>query len=272
MKIFQSIITVLFISILMQNCGPAGKNTNGNDNQENATQQTEEKPLLLTPVKSSPTFEDAILALNSPEEDAELSAGEVPFSYNVTNYQLAAQTEDAEIKMCANSSQGQHIHLILNNEPYTAHYEAEFKKELERGHYVALSFLSRSYHESIKQPQAFVLRQFTVGDAQPENIDLTSPHMFYSRPKGTYEGADTKKIMLDFYLVNADLSQEGYKVRATINGQEFLLTEWVPYFVEGLPLGENTFKLELLDENDQLVDSPFNPVERTIILKEEIPL
>jgi hypothetical protein len=171
--------------------------------------------------------------------------------------------------MCANSAQGQHIHLILNNQPYTAHYGATFDQDLEDGHYVALSFLSRSYHESVKNPEAYVLRQFIVGETEGEPVDLTQPHMFYSRPKGTYTGADTKKVILDFYLVNLDLSPTGYKVRATINGEEFMITDWAPQFIEGLPMGQSTIKLELLDADGNLVNSPYNPVERTITLEEE---
>jgi hypothetical protein len=73
--------------------------------------------------------------------------------------------------------------------------------------------------------------------------------------------------MLDFYLVNCELSEDGYKVRATINGHEFILTEWIPYFVEGLPMGENVFMIELLNTDGDLVESPFNRVERTIQLE-----
>ena len=112
-----------------------------------------------------------------------------------------------------------------------------------------------------------LIHQFTVGNTDEPTVDLSKPHMFYSRPKGTYEGADTKNILLDFFLINTNLSPDGYKVRATIDGNEFMLTKWVPYIVKGLPMGDNTFKLELLDKDGNLVDSPFNPVERTITLK-----
>ena len=38
--------------------------------------------------------------------------------------------------------------------------------------------------------------------------------------------------------------------------------------MEGLPKGEVTIKLELLDSEGNLVESPFNPVERTVTLAE----
>ncbi len=225
----------------------------------------ETQEISLSPVTDSPDFPDAMLTMNEPAESADLSQGDVQFSYDVKNYQLATQTADADMKMCANSPQGQHIHLILNNQPYTAHYEPQFSQKLDPGHY--LSFLSRSYHESIKTPEAYVLRQFNVGDSQ-EEVDLTQPMLFYSRPKGTYEGKDAENLLLDFYLVNTEISGSGNKVRATINGKEFMIDEWQPYIVKGLPMGENTIKLELVDGQGNLVESPFNSVSRTFTLKE----
>jgi hypothetical protein len=155
----------------------------------------------------------------------------------------------------------------LNNEPYHAHYGAEVEMDLKDGHYTLLAFLSRSYHESVKSAGAFMVTQFNAG--QPESfkeLDLNAPHMFYSRPKGEYKGEDAKHLLLDFYLVNCDLGASGYKVRATINGTDFTLTKWVPYIIEGLPMGEATIKLELLDAEGNLVNSPFNPVERKVTL------
>jgi hypothetical protein len=255
--------------VIFMACNP--KKQSNEEQTVNEPAEQAEMEILVSPVDDSPEFPDAILEMNEPEEFAQLEVGNVQFSYEVTNYELQAQTSDAGIKDCANSDKGQHIHLILNNQPYTAHYVPNFEQELQAGHYVALSFLSRSYHESLKNPEAFDLRQFTVGDASTEEVDLSGPNLFYSRPKGTYTGNDTKKILLDFYLVNCDLSETGYKVRATINGHEFMLTDWVPYFVEGLPMGENVFILELIDGDGNLVDSPFNRIERSITLEEGAP-
>ena len=93
--------------------------------------------------------------------------------------------------------------------------------------------------------------------------------MFYSRPKGEYKGSDTKRVILDFYLANTDLSPEGNKVRATINGEQFLIDKWAPYFMEGLPLGENSIKLELVDNLGNVIEGPFNTVERKITLVDD---
>jgi hypothetical protein len=211
-------------------------------------------------------FPNATLVMDQPADATTIKADSVKFSYQVHNFQLGVMTGDYVGKRCANSAQGQHIHQILNNAPYTAHYETGFSKKLPDGHYVCLSFLSRSYHESVKDASAYTLTQFVVGTGVHEAADLTTPHLFYSRPKDTYTGDDTEKVLLDFYLANCNLSANGYQVRATINGTSFKLHKWVPYIMEGLPMGENVIKLELLDNNGLLVKSPFNPVVRRITL------
>jgi len=237
--------------------------------QEPAAQETP-AAITLSKMANSPAYEDAMLEMNTPEAGNSLPSGqEIAFSYNVKNYELGMQTPQDSLPALANSGKGQHIHLILNNKPYFAHYEPEFKRTAEDGHYVALSFLSRSHHESVKNPNAFVVREFTVGNVEKPEVDLTAPHMFYSRPKGTYVGKDTENLLLDFYLVNTTLSASGNKVRATINGQEFMIDEWAPYIINGLPMGTVTIKLELLDAQGNAVAGPFNTVERTVTLKAE---
>ncbi len=227
----------------------------------------EKAEIKLTPCEPSTAFPFAVIA-----EYKYLNDGDsVKFIYDLENYVLGSQTTDAASKVCANSAKGQHIHLILNNMPYEAWYISKFKKKLADGHYVALSFLSRSYHESIKTADAFVLKQFNIGkDVQTKigDIDLKQPLLFYSRPKGEYIGNDTKKILLDFYLVNDSL-KNGHKVRATINGKIFMISEWKPFYIEGLPMGENSIKLELLDNDNKPANKEllFQTIERKIILK-----
>ena len=213
--------------------------------------------IKISKVEGSPKYEDAALVLN------ELNSGsELEFSFDVKNYELGAQTEHEFQYSLANSKKGQHIHLIINNNPYSAHYTNKFKKKLDPDNGVILAFLSRSYHESVKNKNAYIFTQY--GDL--EKIDLDKQYLFYSRPKGTYTGQDTKKLLLDFYLVNTTISKNGNKVRATINDEEFLIDEWSPYYIEGLPKGEVKIKLELINSSGELIDSPFNPSIRTVIL------
>lgn len=198
-------------------------------------------------------FADASLSMhNFPAKE-----GSNKFSFYVKDYDLKSQTEDQKSKSCSNSGKGQHIHLIVNNEPYKAKYESTFTEDLVDGSNVILAFLSRSYHESIKNESAYVLKEVTT-DGSVGTFDEDGKHIFYSRPKGNYSGRNAKRILLDFYLVNTKLSENGYKVKATINGEVFMITQWMPIFMEGLPMGENTVRLQLVDANGKQVPGRFN--------------
>ncbi|QDA59964.1 hypothetical protein [Hymenobacter jejuensis] len=234
-----------------------------------STASMEKNGIRLTPFNDSPRYPEAQMQLKTPAPNSTSPSGAVAFDYDITNFQLTKMTGGMHAGEMANSEKGQHIHNIVDNEPYTAHYTTEFTKNIADGQHVVLSFLSRSYHESLKHRGAYDLRVINVGQAapQPRNFDVKGQHLFYSRPKDTYSGNDTKRVMLDFYLVNTTLTPEGNKVRATINGTEFVLEQWAPYMMEGLPTGQNTVKLELIDNSGNLIPGPFNSVTRTFTLQ-----
>lgn len=216
------------------------------------------KQITITKVEGSAPYLNSSLSL----EDIKIDENDYTFSFDVSDYILGIQTlKDFDYQL-ANSAKGQHIHFIVNNGPYSAHYEDTFTKQFEDSSNVILAFLSRSYHESVKNSNAYILTQ--VGENE---IDLNKEFLFYSRPKGTYKGVDTEKLLLDFYLVNTNLSSTGNKVKATIQDTEFIIEEWAPYYIEGLPKGEIKIKLELIDASGNLIDSPFNPSNRTVILE-----
>jgi len=217
------------------------------------------KKITLSKLEGSPTY------LNAKISTASITLGnenEYTFSFDISDYELGAQTINTVENQLANSGKGQHIHFIVNNGPYSAHYINNFNKKLVNNDNVILAFLSRSYHESVKNPNAFVLTQ--LGE---NKIDLDNEFLFYSRPKGTYKGKDTEKLLLDFYLINTTISPKGNKVKATVNDTEFIITEWAPYYLQGLPKGDVKIKLELINSEGELVDSPFNPSVRTVTLE-----
>jgi hypothetical protein len=227
--------------------------------------------LTLSVLKGSPTFPDTKLSIISPETESVLEVGSVDFQFNIEggDYTLGTQTDGAESNYCANSKKGQHIHLIVDNKPYEASYKTEHttNAQLEEGNHVALAFISRSYHESLKHDGAFAVTQFQVGEEKIQDpIDLTAPHLFYSRPKGSYNIGQAKNIFLDFYLVNVTISEAGNYVLATIDGEKFKITTWEPFVIEGLNVGDHTVKIELFDKEGNFIEGPFNSEERTFIV------
>ena len=200
----------------------------------------------LTAFDSSASFPDAAIS------SMDYQKGKFSFKLG-GNYVLGEQTPDAPQKMCANSAQGQHIHLIVDNKPYEAKYVPEFQHKIDDGTHYILAFLSRSYHESIKSAKASVLIQAEIKDSSFKKLNpVAEPMLFYSRPKGVYIGADTKKVMLDFYIANCKLG-DSFKVKAEINGKEFMIDKWQPYYIEGLPMGEAS-RFRLNQTNNDLLD------------------
>jgi hypothetical protein len=148
---------------------------------------------------------------------------------------------------------GNHIHVILDNQPYEAYYNLDHEFELRNvtdGEHTLRVFPSRPWHESFKNEGAFQMVKFSVknggADANkpattnsgqqlsnansnsnaaptPEgkdmkestagDVDPNKPLLTYSRPKGEYKGPEADAIMIDFWLANAKLTGDGGEYR-----------------------------------------------------------
>jgi hypothetical protein len=106
----------------------------------------------------------------------------------------------------------------------------------------------------------------TAGDVDPKKPLLT-----YSRPKGEYKGADAESIMIDFFLTNAKLVGDGgeYRVRYAVDGGEAkMLDKWQPIWLTGWTSGKHTVKLELVDQNGNVVaNGDYNSTTRDITVQ-----
>ncbi|WP_240905152.1 hypothetical protein [Flagellimonas oceani] len=264
---------MLFLVAITTSCKQQKKDAadeTAEDSKMETSLETEQPTITLEKLEGSPEYADAVLQLDEPTNTKIANGGEVNFSFTVNNYELGAQTEGPNAEMLANSGKGQHIHFILDNQPYSAHYEPSFAKEIPDGVHHLVAFLSRSYHESVKNDNSVVVKKLEVG-TNPEDslgLDMDAPTLIYSRPKGEYSGKDTENLLLDFFVLNTKLSESGNKVKATINGTEFLIAEWAPHIIKGLPKGEVTITLELIDADGNMIPGPFNQVTRTVMLKE----
>ena len=87
-------------------------------------------------------------------EDIKIDENDYTFSFDVSDYTLGMQSIKDFNYTLANSKKGQHIHFIVNNGPYSAHYSESFTKKLDKKNNIILAFLSRSYHESVKNSNA----------------------------------------------------------------------------------------------------------------------
>jgi hypothetical protein len=220
----------------------------------------------VKPAKPQPP---AKLSIVSPTA-GQVFEGKGPISVDVTvaleNYEIAPM--------------GQHVHIILDNRPYEALFEADKPltlKDVAAGTHTIRAFPSAGHHtpgkemhESLKNPEAFVMSTFVVGkpDAKKDKENTVvsgEPLLTYSRPKGKYEGDDAKKIMLDFWVLNAELGDDKYKVMYKLDkGEAVTLNKWEKTYFENLSVGEHTVELWLVGPDGKDVPGAFNRTLRTI--------
>ncbi len=199
---------------------------------------------------------------------------------DVDDFVLGIQTKTPRAAEIANSPRGQHVHLIIDNKPYLAIYRhgkdnLVHIKEVTEGQHTLFAFPGRSYHESVKTPGAGSVVSFklTGNRLEFQPVRTGSPFVVYSRPKGVYAGDAAKKIMLDFYLNNVELSADGntarYRVRKKGDTREYIFEtdEWTPAFVSGLSTGTYHIRLEVLDKDGKLIQADWNATEREIEIK-----
>ncbi len=276
-----SILSLGAAALLFAACGQSTTKTE-------TTGQDTAKPvythLSLVPTGSSPEFPNAQLAIKDvTAQKAGTDSATVTFNFDVKNYELKMQTTDTGTKLCNNSAQGQHIHFIMDNKPYKALYEPTNKITLANNteHYL-MAFLSRSYHESLKNKGAAVVCHFKIDEkGNLKKLEApTAPMVFYSRPKGDYLGKDTANVLLDFYVWNCTLSPDGYKVKAVISNDTrgtaydttLMITDWKSNFIQNLGVGKSHITLTLVDKDGNTAAYPSSVAAHNVTLAAQEPI
>src|SRR5690606_28717347 len=137
-------------------------NSNTASTQDSIVNVDSISSIEVTPLPHAKEFPGATLTISSlTSEKLGNDSAKLTIKYDVKNFNLSDQT--VHDHHMANSKDGQHIHFILDNTPYLALYKPEhtFTVPINSEHYL-LSFLSRSFHESIKTTDASKLIKFKV--------------------------------------------------------------------------------------------------------------
>jgi hypothetical protein len=198
--------------------------------------------------------------------------------------QAASFAVKLEVKDWPVQEAARHVHLILDDQPYLAVFEPKASiplrdvapgANLGEGQHVLVAFPSRENHVSVKPeggktPAAVI--SFWVGKKGAPAWKATDPTLVYSRPKGEYVGPDADNVILDFYLLNAELGPGKFMVHPTITppsgeSRSITVSTWQPFLLKNLPDGETRVKLELRDKDGVVVPGPWNSVERTIMVR-----
>jgi hypothetical protein len=178
--------------------------------------------------------------------------------------------------------QGNHVHFIVDDEPYIAVRDLSQPVDLgalvrenlghplAQGTHVLRMFPSRGHHESVKDGGAFAVVVFHVGSAtEGFQFDPTAPLLTYSRPKGCNPAGE--RVLLDFFVTNATLAPDQHRVRWTLDGRSGEITQWVPHWMDGLGEGEHSIQLTLVGADGNPVAGPFNDTTRTFTVSSSCP-
>jgi hypothetical protein len=255
-KVFPVFLALLALALFFTSCatnGPDNKSTTATTTVTPPTTQTlalVPRPQQIVNLMNARGEQDEaapVLKILSPAKDAVINGSTV----NV-KLALSGDLKGYMPHKDPSTGKGNHIHVILDNQPYEAYYELNEPFELRNviaGKHTLRVFPSRPWHESYKNEGAFQMVEFTVkggGDiAKPTTtntgqtmannnssaapkparegkdvassnagaLDPAKPLLTYSRPKGEYKGEDADPIMIDFWLTGAKLKGDGGEYR-----------------------------------------------------------
>jgi hypothetical protein len=240
--------------------------------------------IQVVPMERTPEPGQVSLRLEYPKNGSIQTKQPVEMQMRLDWFPLGVESGNfPRRKVINDSDRGQTLHVFIDNLEYFTKNEAlfdalddhdqfydqttEFKLpyKLSPGMHIVRAFPCRSFRESLKENNPSIVSIFYIDEKTPTiDMDLTKPYLTYNEPQGSYPDA-SQPILLDFYINNCTLSKDGYKVRLTIDGtNKRFLYDWVPYFIYGLPEGNHTVQLELINPQNEVVPGIFNKVARTI--------
>ena len=243
---------LIAISMMVAACATAPTNTNSSNasNAANSSPPTQTLTVVDTPqrikdmmaTRGEQDSAQPTLKILQPAANAALTSSTVK-----VKLELGGDLKSYKPHKDPETGMGNHIHVILDNQPYEAYYNLDQPFELRNvadGDHTLRVFPSRPWHESYKNLGAFQMVKFSVknggadaskpattnsgqqisnvnSNAAPTHegkdmqnstagsVDPNKPLLTYSRPKGEYKGAEADPIMIDFWFANAKLHDNG---------------------------------------------------------------
>ena len=165
------------------------------------------------------------------------------------------------------------MHFVLDNSARIRRASAEpfLISSLSEGRHSIRVFPVKRTGESVKDSSAFAMRQFFVRKNNTGLINPDLPTLTYSEPAGFYKGESAKRVLLDFLVANAILSEKGYMVVYSIDGiKRAELFAEKPVYLTNLAPGIHTVMLELVDKQGKLAEGNFVRTQHDIIILEKL--
>lgn len=164
-----------------------------------------------------------------------------------------------------NTKCGQGIAIAFDNGPAAIHFDPAMPwayPKVPAGTHTVRAFAVRPWGESVKEPGAFAMVTFSVGEKDGKNApEPKAPMLTANRPRGKY--AKGQKVLLDFLVSGCRLSEENAPGACRVRYQigelpEVTVTKWDPVWLTDLPVGKHAWVMALSNADGKLLPGPFN--------------
>src|SRR5829696_6449851 len=175
---------IFFLAVLLAACAaPSNTNTSNGSNASNSSPATQTLTVVDTPQRvkdqmasrgeqdqAAPTLKIVVPAANAAVNSSTVKV-KLALSGDLKGYM---PHKDPQTQM------GNHIHVILDNQPYEAYYNLEQEFELRNvadGDHTLRVFPSRPWHESFKNDGAFQIVKFSVKNGGGDSNGLATTNL-----------------------------------------------------------------------------------------------
>jgi len=163
---------------------------------------------------------------------------------------------------------GAHIHLMVDNQPpeeITDFLLPVVIRHVAPGLHVVRAFACDGAHVSYKNPTAFAMTWFSVGDSKEPAVafDPARPTLTFNLPLAAYRKS-SKALPLDF-LLTGPVQPGQWRVRVTVDAEPVRVLDRIePGLTLSLTPGDHAVRLELFDNDGRLMKANFAWSERTV--------
>lgn len=242
-------------------------------------------PIEIIPLKPTPFNDNVEIRLKRKDI---IHRGD-PLIVQYRSFPLGVQTYSESLQGMRRNPNGSTIVIIFNAKDRIsvtdrdevpmiekkAYFEKELTKNLPRklkvdfqkGKVVVTAIALNAFNESIKTPGAMAVEVLDYENPPTRNKQirdkLKEPYVLYIQPLNKFKVGEP--VLLDFYLVNTEISLDGNKVDLYIDGRLITtLTRWIPYQILNLSPGYHKIKIVLVDPKGNPLELPFTQQEAVI--------
>lgn len=214
----------------------------------------EKKGIKISEFIDYPRFSDVSLDLLT--ENVRFIYGKNNLEFNIKKFNLGEQTVEESATGFKFNKSGQNLCVINDSEDQSYFYSERVEKYFDKTDQYLFAYLSRSYGVALKSESSFGFYKLDMNESDGNLTKENKQKLIYlnSPAKGDIYGKSSK-ILLDFFLVNHKINEQGSYLELTINDVSFVLNKWAPFIIEGLDYGKYSVQLKAFTKDGKEIET-----------------